>query len=69
MSASNYVHLEDCDIVAVTPKAVMIRYEGATYWIPVSQLADGEEHPFEVGDKELTVSCSEWICKEKGIET
>jgi hypothetical protein len=69
MGATNYVHLEPCDIVAVTPKAVMIRYDDETFWIPVSQLADGEDHPFEAGDTGLTVSISEWIAEQKGIET
>jgi hypothetical protein len=68
MGATNYIHLEDCDIIAVTDKAVLIEYEDEEYWIPVSQLADGEDHSFERGDEGVTVSISEWIAKEKGID-
>lgn len=68
MGASNFVHLDDCNILAVTDKAVLIQHDGQEYWIPVSQLADGEDHPYEKGDKEITVSLSEWICKAKGID-
>lgn len=69
MSATNYVHLEGCDIVAVTDKAVLIEYEDEQHWIPISQLADGEDHSFERGDEDVTVSVSAWIAKQKGIDT
>ena len=68
MGQSNYVHLESCKVVAVKEKAVLIEYDDAEYWIPVSQLADGEDHNLEAGDKDITVSISEWIAKQKGIE-
>lgn len=68
MGQSNYVHLEGCDILAVTNKAVLIEYDDEQFWIPVSQLADGEDHPFEKGDKGMTVSVSAWIAKQNGIE-
>lgn len=69
MGASNCVHLDDCDIIAVTEKAVLIRHEDEEHWIPVSQLADGDDHPYEKGDEGITVSLSEWICVQKGIPT
>ena len=68
MSASGYVHLEDCQILSVTPKAIYIDYEGLAMWIPISQIADGEDHKFERGDKNVTVSITEWIAGQKGIE-
>ena len=37
--------------------------------IPVSQLADGAEHNFERGDEGVTVSVTEWIAKQKGLES
>lgn len=68
MSASEFVHLEDCDILNVTDRAILIRFKSETHWIPVSQLADGEDHNFEKGDREITVSISEWIAEQKGID-
>lgn len=68
MGQSNYVHLESCDIITVTEKAVLIEYDGEKHWIPVSQLADGEDHNLEAGDKDITVSITEWIAEQKGIE-
>lgn len=69
MGQSNYVHIEDCNIIAVTEKAVLIDFgDNDQHWIPVSQLADGEDHPYEPGDRAVTVSCTEWIAKQKGIE-
>jgi hypothetical protein len=69
MSAGNFVHLEECDILAVTERAVLVRYEDEDHWIPVSQLADRDDHNHEVGDKGVTVSITEWIAEQKGIET
>jgi len=69
MGLSNYVHLDDCRIVRVTDKAVLIEYEHVQHWIPVSQLADQEGHTHEAGDENVTVSITEWIANEKGIET
>lgn len=68
MGQSNYVHLDPCNVIAVTEKAVLIEYDDEKHWIPVSQLADGEDHNYEAGDKDITVSVSEWIAKQKGIE-
>lgn len=31
MSYSNYVHLDDCEILATTDAAVLIRYEDVAY--------------------------------------
>lgn len=68
MGRSNYVHLEGCTVVALTDKAVLLRYDGEQYWIPLMQLAEGEAEKLKRGDNGLTVSVSEWICEQKGIE-
>lgn len=68
MGQSNYVHLEDCDVIKVTDKAVLIEVADEKHWIPVSQLADGEGHTLEEGDKGLTISITEWIAKQKGFD-
>lgn len=67
MGASEYVHLENCDVLAVTDRAILIRYEDTEYWIPVSQMADRDEHGLEKGDTGVTVSITEWIAEQKGV--
>lgn len=69
MGSTNYVHLEGCDVLKVTDKAVLVKFDDEQHWIPVSQLADREDHTHEEGDKGVTVSISEWIAEQKGIET
>lgn len=66
MSASNYVHLEDCQVIRVTEKAIQVEWDGDAYWFPISQVADGED--YEAGDGPVTISVTEWIANEKGIE-
>lgn len=66
MSASGYLHLEDCNIKAVTERAILVEYDGEEIWFPVSQVADPDV--FEKGDEGVTVSVSEWIANQKGIE-
>jgi hypothetical protein len=66
MSASNYVHLDNCDVIRETENAFLIRYEGEEIWIPRSQLADADD--YAAGDEDVTLSVTEWIAKQKGIE-
>lgn len=61
MSASNWVHLEDCTVRRVTDKAMLIDWDGGYWWIPLSQVS-------EAGDTMVTISVTEWIANEKGIE-
>lgn len=67
---ARYVHLEDCAILSKRERAMEIEYDGARHWIPYSQLPaddqDGER--FTEGDRKITVSITEWIAGEKGIE-
>lgn len=67
MSQSGYVHLEECDIVAVTENAIRVLYDGDWFWFPKSQVADPES--YEPGEEGVTVSVTEWIAEQKGIET
>lgn len=66
MSQSGYVHLEDCRVVRVTDQAVLIWYGDIQLWVPKSQMADADG--FEPGDGPVTVSVTEWIAAQKGIE-
>lgn len=66
MSQSGYVHLEDCTVKRVTDRAALIEFEDGEEWFPLSQIADGDELT-EGGP--VTVSITEWIAAQKGIET
>lgn len=66
MPQSNYVHLEGCNVVAVTDKAMLIEYDQSEYWLPLSQVADPDN--YEKGDEDVTISITEWIAEQKGIE-
>ena len=71
MSRSSYVHLEGCTLSALTTKAALVVYDGEQHWIPLSQLAPGEEeklHKIELKREEFTLSITEWIAAQKGIE-
>ncbi len=66
MSASNWVHLEDCLVLKATDKALLVEYDGEEVWPPLSQISEAEQ--YEVGDKDVTISITAWLAKQKGIE-
>lgn len=69
MGSTNFVHLEDCEFVRATEKAVCVKYEEIPVWIPFSQTAEGEERKVKKcrpGDV-FTLTVSEWIAKEKNL--
>ena len=72
MSASGYVHLENCKLMARTDRAALIAYAGAEHWIPFSQMAQGEAEKLDgIAPRRgpaFTLSVTDWICEQKGIE-
>lgn len=66
MGASNWIHLEVEKIVRETDAAFSLRVDGEDYWIPKSQISDPED--FEAGDENVTVSVTEWIARQKGLD-
>ncbi len=64
MSFSNWVHIE-AEIVQETEAAFLVRIDEEEMWLPKSQIADPDD--YQVGDIG-TVSISEWIAKEKGLD-
>lgn len=66
MSQSGYVHLDVEKVVRQTDSAFLLVIDGEDYWIPKSQIADPET--YEPGDENVTVSVTEWIAKQKGLE-
>jgi hypothetical protein len=67
MPASNWVHLEECKILSVRGKAIQIEYQHQRIWLPKSQISEPEL--FQEGDYPITVSITEWIAAEKGLES
>lgn len=71
---SRYATLEDCTLLRATEKAVCVEYKGERHWLPFSQLASDEEEKCrkllaaETPCRGVTLSVTEWICEEKGIE-
>jgi hypothetical protein len=65
MGNSNFVWLEDCTVLMCSEKAVQVQYDGTTYWLPLSQLAD--QVLYKVGSV-YTIGVTEWLANDKGIE-
>jgi hypothetical protein len=66
MGASNWVHLEDCTVLRTTEKAVQVEWQGEELWLPRSQVSEDEK--YEAGDSGVTISVTEWLARQKGIE-
>lgn len=66
MGQSQYVHLENCKVIKGTDAAIHIEWDGAKYWLPRSQIANGDK--YDTGDRDVTISITEWVAEQKGIE-
>lgn len=71
MSSSGYVHLDIDEILRETDKAFLVVYgtdfgERTETWIPKSQIADVDD--YEVGDRNLTLSVSQWFAEKEGLD-
>ncbi len=70
MGQSNYVHLDDCVVLRATEKAILVRYDDEEIWLPKSQIVDpADPDTIQAGSEERTISITEWLAKQKGIET
>ena len=65
MGFSVWVHLEDCTVKRATEKALLVEYDGREFWLPRSQVSEGEK--YEEGDAGVTISVTEWVAKQKGL--
>lgn len=52
----------ECTIVASTEKAIRVRYEEESFWLPKSQLFNADDLP-ETGD--ACVELPEWLAEAK----
>lgn len=66
MTASNYVHLDVDEILRATDKAFLVRCKDEEIWLPKSQIADPDD--YEEGDADCTISITQWLANEKGLE-
>lgn len=66
MSHGGYVHVRVDKIKRVTEKALLAVIEDEEVWIPLSQISDEED--YDEGDSDVTLSVTEWIAREKGLE-
>ena len=64
MSNRTYVSINECDVTWVTDMAVMLEIDGVEYWIPRSQIEDGDS--VEVSDNQ-DLELTDWICDQKGL--
>ena len=68
MGASNWVHINVESILRETSAAFLVELEdGTQLWIPKSQMADPDDYKEGMGD--CVISITEWLAKEKGINT
>ena len=68
MSNSNWVHLDVDKIVHETDSAFLLRLQdGEEIWMPKSQIDNPDI--YQTGDEDLTISVTEWIAREKGLES
>ena len=66
MSASNWVHLDVKSILEETDKALLLELmDGRKTWIPLSQISDSDI--YRKGDKDTTVSVTEWIADKSNL--
>ena len=66
MSASNWVHVHVDKIIKETSAAFLCEIDGEEVWLPISQIADSGD--YSEGDEDLSLSITEYIAKEKGLE-
>ena len=64
MQQVDYIWLEEIEIIHATDAAVLIDDEGAEFWLPRSQLKDGEE--LEAGFSG-DIGVARWLAKRKGF--
>ncbi len=62
---SEYVHIDVALIKKVTNKALLAKIGDKEIWLPLSQIEDADS--YEEGDKDLTLSITEWIAEQKEL--
>lgn len=66
MGASKWVHLDVSEILRETEKAFLLKLEsGLEVWVPKSQISDADI--YSEGDRDATVSVSEWFAEKENL--
>ncbi len=68
MGASNWVHLEGCNVLRITEGAMLVEYSDSEVWLPLSQIDPESRDQYEEGDEDVTVSVTEWIASKRGLK-
>lgn len=63
---SDWVHLDVDLIKKETDKAFLLVIDGDEFWVPKSQVSDHDD--YEEGDKDVTMSISQWFADKEGLE-
>lgn len=66
MGASNWVHVTVEKVERETDAAFLLLIDGQQHWVPKSQISDPDV--LDAGDEDVTVSLTEWIADQKGID-
>ena len=66
MGCSRWVHLDVTEVLRETDKALLLEVGDKEAWVPKSHIADADQ--YAEGDQDLTISVTEWIAREKGLE-
>lgn len=63
---SGWIFWEDCEVKAVTDKAVLVTHDGEDRWFPKSVLEEPDK--YERGDTGVTLAIKEWFAEQEEIE-
>lgn len=66
MSSSNWIHIQVEEIIKVTERAFLCQVGEDQHWIPMSQINTPDD--YVEGDKDITLSITEYIAKQLGLE-
>lgn len=67
MPQYGWVHLDVDEILRITEKAMLLLLDdGEEVWIPLSQISRPLD--YSQGDTNCTISITEWIAKQKGLD-
>jgi hypothetical protein len=68
MAASNWVHLDVSEIKGESDLAFLVELEdGEELWLPKSQISDPQD--YNRGDRNVTLSITEWLARQKGLDS
>lgn len=65
MGSSGWVHVDVDEIKHETDKAFLVVIDGDEHWLPKSVISDADD--YNSGDKDVTISITEYIAREKGL--